>query len=60
VRAKLDSRFIKAAIGKLKSINIAYSEKRQGNGKDLTVPVVLTSLDRPGWLEVVMPMARDR
>jgi DNA polymerase III sliding clamp (beta) subunit (PCNA family) len=60
VSAKVNAQFLKTAVGKLKSLRIAYSEERQGDSKGLTVPMVMTSTERPGWTEIIMPMAKDR
>lgn len=59
--AKLDARYIKAAMGKLKSVTVSFAEDKMGTYKDklVSVPVVLESSELPGWIEVIMPMARD-
>jgi len=60
VVGKFNAHFLKAAVGKLKSVDIAYSSNAQGKQKELTVPVMITSSERPGWVEFMMPMAHDR
>jgi hypothetical protein len=62
VKGTFDSRFIKTAIGDLASIRVSYDTKAQKKNakKQLTVPVVLTSDERPSWTEVIMPMTKDR
>jgi hypothetical protein len=60
VKGTFDSRFIKTAVGDLASIRVSYDAKAQNGRKQLTVPVVLTSDERPSWTEVIMPMAKDR
>jgi hypothetical protein len=56
--AKLDAHFLKAAVGKLKSVTIAHAGGDCDKG--LTGPAVFTSDELPQWREIIMPMARDR
>jgi hypothetical protein len=62
VTALLNARFILDAIGKLNTVEIAYPEEYAdcAEAKILTRPAVFTSSERPGWMEVIMPMAKDR
>lgn len=60
ISAKFNAHFLKAAVAKFKSVDVAYCPKNQGAGKDLIVPAVFTSDERLGCIEIMMPMASDR
>lgn len=60
VTAIIDANYLKAALKGLSSATIGYHSNGVKGKGELRSPIEITSDDKPGVKEIIMPMARDR